>query len=292
MEQQFSRLILGSWRVREWGRTPAELADFFAACADLGLTSIDFADIYGDYEAEQACGAAFALRPELRRRMGFIGKCGIKLTSAKYPERRLNHYDTRRGHLIAAVEQSLINLGTDHLDTLLIHRPDPLMDADEVAEAFVALQRAGKVRSFGVSNFTPSQVELLQSRLPFRLVANQVEVSLLHVDTLYDGTLDQCQRLGIVPQAWSPLGGGALFDDSPQRAPLRAMLAQIGDELGGATPTQVAFAWLLAHPARIHPIVGSGKLDSVRQAVRALDVQLDREQWFLLLRAAVGHDVP
>ncbi|MEW9899563.1 aldo/keto reductase [Chitinivorax sp. PXF-14] len=292
MEQQFSRLILGSWRVRDWGRTPAELADFFSACADLGLTSIDFADIYGDYEAEAACGAAFALRPGLRRRLRFIGKCGIKLTSAKHPERRLNHYDTRRGHLIAAAEQTLINLGTDHLDTLLIHRPDPLMDADEVAEAFTVLQRAGKVRSFGVSNFTPSRLKLLQSRLPFRLVANQVEVSLLHVETLYDGTLDQCQRLGIVPQAWSPLGGGALFDDSPARAPLRAMLAQIGEELGGATPAQVALAWLLAHPARIHPIIGSGKLDSMRQAARALDLRLDREQWFLLLRAAVGHDVP
>jgi len=184
-------------------------------------------------------------------------------------------------------------LRTDRLHRLLIHRPDPLLDPDEVAEAFAELRRAGKVLHFGVSNFTPSQFELLASRMDFPLVTNQVEISVLHMDTLHDGTLDQCQRLGIAPMAWSPLGGGRLFRGEDEQATrLRRALSAVGEALGGASLDQVALAWLLRHPARILPILGSGKVERIRKAVHAEDLQLSREQWFAIWSASKVEDVP
>ncbi|WP_137936046.1 aldo/keto reductase [Chitinivorax sp. B] len=284
-----SRLILGSWRVLDWQYSTSELLNFIEACLDLDVSTLDFADIYGDYDAETRFGEVFAIKPGLRTRLRCIGKTGIKLLSSKFPERQVKHYDTSRGHIVAAVDQTLTALHTDYLDTLLIHRPDPLMDADEVAETFIALRNAGKVREFGVSNFSPSQVELLQSRLPFPLVANQIEISLGHTAPLFDGTLDQCQRLRITPQAWSPLGGGRLLT---QDSPVKQIALDVGRDLGGASLSQVALAWLLAHPAQIQPILGTGKLANVQDAVRASQLELSREQWFMLLEATLGHEVP
>jgi predicted oxidoreductase len=167
------------------------------------------------------------------------------------------------------------------------------MRAEETAAAFHQLRSSGKVRYFGVSNFTPSQIDLLSSRLELPLVANQVEISVLCMDSLHDGTLDQCQQNGITPMAWSPLGGGRLFTDaSVQVLRLHEVLSQVGNELGGASPDQVALAWLIRHPSGIVPVIGSGKRNRIESAARAVELDLTREQWFRIWCASSGHEVP
>lgn len=290
---RFSRLVAGMWRLASWCLSDAELLDLIHACLDLGITTFDHADIYGDYTCEELFGRALALEPSLRDKMQLVTKCGIKLVSPNRPAHRLKHYDTGRAHIVASAESSLRMLGTDYLDLLLIHRPDPLLDADEAVEAFAALRRAGKVLHFGVSNFTPWQFDLLDSRLDFPLVTNQVEVSVLHLDALHDGTLDQCQQLGLAPMAWSPLGGGRLFrSEDEQAVRVRRALADVGEELGGASPDQVALAWLLRHPARIVPVLGTGKVERIQSAAQAEALTLSREQWFAIWTASTGREVP
>jgi predicted oxidoreductase len=288
-----SRLVAGVWRLREWGMDTPALLDFIHGCLDLGITTFDNADIYGDYTCEERFGAALAAAPALRGRLELATKCGIQLASANRPGNRVHHYDTSHDHIITAAENSLRQLHTDILDLLLIHRPDPLMDADEVAEAFGALRAAGKVRAFGVSNFMPWQFHLLQSRLDFPLATNQIELSVLHLEPLHDGVLDQAQRLRTPPMAWSPLAGGRLFDPHDERAGrVRAALERVGREVGGAGVDQVALAWLLRHPARVLPVLGTGKLERVRAAAAAEAIALDRQQWFAIWEASAGHEVP
>lgn len=172
---EFSRFVMGYWRLMDWNMSARQLVSFIEEHLDLGVTTVDHADIYGGYQCEAAFGEALKLAPHLRERMEIVSKCGIATTARE--ENVIGHYITDRDHIIKSAEQSLINLATDHLDLLLIHRPDPLMDADEVADAFKHLHQSGKVRHFGVSNFTPAQFALLQSRLPFTLATNQVEIS-------------------------------------------------------------------------------------------------------------------
>jgi predicted oxidoreductase len=225
--------------------------------------------------------------------MQIVTKCGIMLVSPNRPQHTFKHYDTSQAHIVASTEESLQVLGTDHVDLLLIHRPDVLMDPDEVAEAFTTLRQAGKVLHFGVSNFTPSQFDLLASRLGFPLVTNQIEVSVLSLDLLHDGTVDQCLQRGIAPMVWSPLAGGRIFDeDSEQAVRVRQALQSVGQELGGASLDQVALAWLLAHPVRFVPVLGSSKIERVRSAAGAEALCLSREQWFTIWSASTGTPVP
>lgn len=289
-EPSSSRLILGLWRVGTWGLDPGALADRVAACLDLGIDTFDLADIYQGHACEATLGAALRTAPALRTRLRLITKCGIQLVAPERPHHRVKHYDTRRAHLMSSVENALRHLGVECLHQLLIHRPDPLMEADEVAQTFEDLRRAGKVASFGVSNFAPHQVDLLQSRLPFPLAAHQLEVSLLNPAAMLDGTLDQAQRLHLEPQAWSPLGGGRLLD-TPPGSPLGRAMTRLRGALN-ATPAQLALAWLLKHPARIRPLVGTGSLPRLREAVAAATLDLDRQDWFELLEAATGREVP
>jgi predicted oxidoreductase len=290
---QVSRLSLGLWRLVEWGMSDTELLDLIRASLDLGITTFDHADIYGDHVCQELFGRALALEPALRERMQLVTKCGIMLASPNRPQHALKHYDTSRAHIFASVEESLRTLGTDRIDLLLIHRPDVLMDPDEVAEAFTSLRQAGKVLHFGVSNFTPSQFDLLASRLDFPLVTNQIEVSVLFLDLLHDGTVDQCLQRGIAPMAWSPLAGGRIFfEDSEQASRVRQALQAVGQELGGASMDQVALAWLLAHPVCFLPILGSGKIERIRSAVGAEALHLSREQWFAVWSASTGTPVP
>ena len=286
---EFSRFVMGYWRLMEWQFTPQQLASFIESHLDLGVTTVDHADIYGGYQCEAAFGEALKLVPHLRSRMEIVSKCGIA-TTAK-PEHVIGHYITDRDHIIRSAEQSLVNLATDYLDLLLIHRPDPLMDADEVAEAFLTLHQSGKVRHFGVSNFTPAQFALLQSRLPFTLATNQVELSPVHQPLLLDGTLDQLQQLRIRPMAWSCLGGGRLFND-PECQTLRDVLATVAQELNAETIEQVVYAWVMRLPSQPLPIIGSGKIERVRSALGAEMLQMTRQQWFRIRKAALGFDVP
>ncbi|HEY9696109.1 MAG TPA: aldo/keto reductase [Trichocoleus sp.] len=288
-----SRLALGVWRLAEWQMQPRERVAFIETALELGITTIDHADIYGNYTCEGLFGDALALKPGLRDQMQLITKCDIKLVSANRPEHTIKHYDTSQAHIVASVENSLNQLRTDRVDLLLLHRPDPLMDADETAEALMDLKQAGKILHVGVSNFQPSQFDLLASRLNFPIVTNQVEFSVTHLTPLYDGTFDQCQRLRIAPMAWSPLGGGDLFQsDSPSAKRLRSALQTIGEQLGNATIDQVALAWILRHPANIIPVLGTGKRDRLQSAAAAAQLQLSREQWFYILAASTGAPVP
>ncbi|HHL2502065.1 TPA: aldo/keto reductase family oxidoreductase [Yersinia enterocolitica] len=286
---EFSRMICGYWRLMEWEMTPQQLLAFIEQHIELGITTADHADIYGGYQCEQAFGQALRLKPSLRSQLELVSKCGIA-TTAK-PEHALGHYITDRSHIIESAEQSLTHLQTDYLDLLLIHRPDPLMDADEVAEAFTQLHKSGKVRHFGVSNFSPAQFSLLQSRLPFSLVTNQVEISPLHQPAIVDGTLDACQQLRIKPMAWSCLGGGRLFSD-PEFQTLRNELQTIADEIGAESIEQVVYAWVLRLPSAPLPIIGSGKIERVKTAWASLSLTMTRQQWFRIRRAALGYDVP
>ncbi|HHI2443616.1 TPA: aldo/keto reductase family oxidoreductase [Enterobacter cloacae] len=286
---EFSRFVMGYWRLMDWNMSPLQLASFIEEHLDLEITTVDHADIYGGYACEAAFGEALKLVPALRERMEIVTKCGIA-TTAK-PEHTLGHYITDSAHIIKSAEQSLVNLATDHIDLLLIHRPDPLMDADEVAEAFLALHQSGKVRHFGVSNFTPAQFALLQSRLPFTLATNQVEISPVHQPLLLDGTLDQLQQLRIRPMAWSCLGGGRLFNDD-EFQPLRNELETIARELNAENIEQVVYAWILRLPSKPLPIIGSGKIERVRSALAAEELQMSRQQWFRIRKAALGYDVP
>ncbi|UNC50481.1 aldo/keto reductase [Enterobacter huaxiensis] len=286
---EFSRFVMGYWRLMDWNMSPLQLASFIEEHLDLGITTVDHADIYGGYQCEAAFGEALKLNPALRQRMEIVTKCGIA-TTAK-PEHALGHYITDSAHIVKSAEQSLVNLATDYIDLLLIHRPDPLMNADDVAEAFLNLHQSGKVRHFGVSNFTPAQFALLQSRLPFTLATNQVEISPVHQPLLLDGTLDQLQQLRIRPMAWSCLGGGRLFNDD-EFQPLRDELETISRELNAESIEQVVYAWILRLPSQPLPIIGSGKIERVRSALAAEELQMTRQQWFRIRKAALGYDVP
>jgi len=226
-----STIVAGAMHMARWNLTPAERLAWIEDCLALGITSIDHADIYGDYQVQGLFGEALRLRPALRQQMQLVSKCGIALCSGQRPEHTIKHYNTSAQHIRASVEASLQALGTDRLDLLLIHRPDPLMDADEVARCLEALQHAGKVLEFGVSNHTVQQFELLDSRIP--LATNQIELSALHTHALLDGTLDQAQRLRRRPMVWSPLAGGRLFSDSgEQAARTRTALQAVADAHG------------------------------------------------------------
>jgi len=298
----FSRIAFGCWRLVEWGLDARGLCALVESCLDMGITTFDHADIYGDYQCEQRFGEMLAGSPALRARMQLVSKCDIRLVSQRRPANLRHSYDTTAAHIRASAEHSLRVLHTDHLDLLLLHRFDPLMDADEAAGALDGLVHAGKVRHVGVSNFTPSQFELLAARLKAPLVTNQLELSPLNLAPFLDGTLDQCQRLRIAPMAWSPLGGGRL-GATPAAAPdaagvderaarVRTALAKVAAELGAASPEQVAYAWLLRHPARILPVTGSGRIARVREAVGALTLPLTREQWFDIWCASTGASLP
>jgi predicted oxidoreductase len=286
----FSRVVAGMWRMAQWNMNPQERLTLVERCLELGVTTFDHADIYGGYAVEGLFGEALALAPGLRERMQIVSKCGIRLTGAHAPKQAINYYDTGADYIVAQAERSLRELRTDRLDLLLIHRPDPLMRFDEIAEAFTRLRAAGKVRHFGVSNFTRHQFECLHSRIP--LATNQLEFSPLHLAPLYDETLDGLQALGRAPMIWSPLAGGALFTaETPAAQRLRTVLHEIA-HAHGVTIATLVFAWILRHPSRPLPLTGSGRIDAIADAVRGCALTLDRETWFTILQAANGHPVP
>ncbi|WP_114240098.1 aldo/keto reductase family oxidoreductase [Dyella sp. C9] len=284
-----SPIVAGLWRITEWKLSVAERVRWIEQALELGIHSFDHADIYGDYQAEAQFGEALKAAPALRERLQLVTKCGIRLRSAGRPY-RINYYDTSAAYIRAQVEQSLRNLHTEQLDLVLIHRPDYLMNAAALADTFATLTREGKVARWGVSNHSAGQFALLQQHHP--LVTNQVELSPLQMAALDDGTLEQAQQLGLRPMIWSPLGGGRLFTgDDAQAVRLRAEMTAIAQRYG-ISLTTLAFAWILRHPSRPHPVTGSSRIESLREAVAALDVQLDPEDWYAIWTASKGHSVP
>ncbi|HEY9029102.1 MAG TPA: aldo/keto reductase [Burkholderiaceae bacterium] len=285
-----SRIVAGAWRLGDWNFSVEDRVRWIQGCLDLGITTFDHADIYGGYGAEALFGEALAAAPHLREKMQIVTKCGIRMVSPARPEHRLGHYDTSAAHVERSVDNSLAALRTDSIDVLLIHRPDALMDADALADCFGRLRTAGKVRHFGVSNFTPSQFALLNRRID--LVTNQIEISPLHVAPFYDGALDQAQDLGIAPMVWSALAGGRLFtgeDEAARR--VRGELERLASERAISVTTLV-YAWLLRHPARLIPLTGSRRLDAMREAVAALNVEIDAQTWYKIWVAGNGAPAP
>jgi predicted oxidoreductase len=282
-----SRIVAGMWRMQEWGMSAQQRVTFVEQCVALGVSSFDHADIYGDYGVEDLFGQALRLQPSLRGRIELVSKCGIKLISRQRPGHTIQHYDTSAAHITASVEQSLRALHTEYLDLLLIHRPDPLMDFDELAQTFSALRQAGKVRHFGVSNFSGHQFDCLHKR--FALSTNQVEFSPLHTEPMFDQTFDTLQDAGVAPMIWSPLAGGRLLGDAAP-AELRRVVGAIAERLGQSMAT-VVLAWIMQLPSRPLPLSGSGRIEALAEAVAATAITLERADWFAILRAARGHEV-
>ncbi len=284
---ELSRVVAGMWRMAEWKMNVGQRLDLMSQCLELGVTSFDHADIYGDYSVEGLFGEALAAQPGLRSKMELVSKCGIKLVSKNRPAHTVHGYDTSAAHIIASAEQSLKNFHTDYLDLLLIHRPDPLLDLDEVATAFTRLRDAGKVRHFGVSNFNSAQFQALNQRFP--LATNQIELSPLHVSPMFDGTLDALQAARVAPMLWSALAGGRLFGNEARPA-LRKLLAELEAEYH-MSEAGIVYAWLMQLPSKPLPLTGSSRIAAIAEAVQACEVRLTRDQWFAVLNAARGREV-
>ncbi|MBM3834375.1 MAG: aldo/keto reductase [Verrucomicrobia bacterium] len=301
-----SRLAYGCWRVlgpsESCEPTPERQAQgrkAVIAAYESGYTLFDHADIYCAGEAEKLFGQVLKSVSGMRERIVIASKCGIRKPGepdADSPYR----YDFSAGHIIWSCEQSLKRLGVDMIDLYQLHRPDYLSDPEEVAQAFARLKQAGKVCEFGVSNFRPVQLTTLQKACPMRLIANQVEISLAKLDCLHDGTLEQCMTEKITPMAWSPLAGGRLAVNDPidLRDPDHARRLHIRETLDlvararGSTRPIVALAWLLKHPSKIIPVVGSADPEKIRELTKAVDLELTRDEWYRLLEAGLGHRLP
>jgi predicted oxidoreductase len=301
-----SRLAYGCWRVAgTWN--PDDVTDAsreagrraIIAAYEAGYTLLDTADIYCHGESERILGKALEEVSGMRDRAVILTKGGIRPAGDPQPDSP-GRYDFSSSYLIGACEQSLRRLGVETVDIYMLHRPDLLAEPEEVAQAFTQLKAAGKVRYFGISNFRPSLVTALQAACPMPLIAHQVEISLAKLDAFTDGTLDQCLIEGMTPMAWSPLAGGLIGDgatrllpsqQSYRPEPFLPALAAVA-KARGASRTTVALAWLLKHPVKIQPIIGTTNPDRIREAAKAADLELTREEWYRLLIAARGEPMP
>ena len=288
-----SRIIHGHWRLAEWNLSNQELAGHIQRVFDLGITTFDHADIYGNYSCEQLFGDALKHKKELRHKIQIITKCGIKLLSDKYPERKVKHYDYGYDHIIYSVNNSLKKIGTDYIDLLLLHRPAPFFNPEEVAKAFSELKKSGKVLHFGVSNFSPQQFEMLNSYLDDKLVTNQVEISPYCLEDFENGNMDFFLKERIKPLAWSPLAGGKLLKQVDEKSKrLHKVLLEVSKELTIDSIDKTIYSWILKHPAVILPIVGSGKIERIKNAVEALHVNMPLELWYKIYNTSTGNELP
>lgn len=285
----FSRIIAGTMNWGIWGKefNYEEIISLINTCIEQGITSFDHADIYGDYTTETDFGNAFKQSNIARKDIQLISKCGIAYVS---PNRstKIKHYNYSKDYIISSAETSLKNLKTDYLDALLLHRPSALMDPNEIMEAIARLGQEGKIKSFGVSNFTPSQVDLISSEVPVEI--NQIEFSLTQNTAMFDGTLNQTMTNKMTPMAWSPLG--FIFkEDTEQTRRIHKCLGDLLDKYK-ATEDQLLLAWILKHPSNIHPVIGTTNKQRIKGANEALRINLELEDWFSILVASQGHKVP
>ncbi|WP_299439185.1 aldo/keto reductase family oxidoreductase [uncultured Aquimarina sp.] len=288
----FSRVVAGCMNWGEWGANleTNQAQQLIEDCLSIGVTTFDHADIYGHYTTETLFGNAIKDKSSLREQMQLVTKCGIRLVTPNRPENQIKSYKTSKKYIIASVEQSLRKLQTNYIDMLLIHRPSPLMNPSEIAEAFEELKLSGKVLHFGVSNFTTSQFEMLDAFFP--LQTNQIEISPLQLTPFIDGSLDQCIKHRIKPMAYSTLAGGRFFSKEPSDKVLR--INKVVHDLGNkynVSADQVLTAWLLKHPSGILPIIGSTKINRIQSAMDSLSLQITDEEWFKIWEAATGKEV-
>jgi predicted oxidoreductase len=288
----FSKIVYGWMNANQWSMSPAQVQERIEYCLEQGITTMDHADIYGGYTCEEIFGKGLSQKPTLRDQIELVSKCGIQLISENRPKTYIKHYNTTYEHIISSAESSLRNLQTSYLDLLLIHRPDPLMVYEEIARAYSDLHRDGKVKTFGVSNFTPWQFEGLQKVCDQKLVTNQVEISLLAPGVFEDGTMDQLRSRDIHPMAWSPLGGGSIFtldDKTCQR--IRSICNQYIEQGVAQSTDQILLAWLNHHPSQIMSVIGTGKTERIKSAAHSVHCHLEHQQWFELYEAARGHPI-
>jgi predicted oxidoreductase len=301
-----SRLAYGCWRVGgTWN--PAEVTDqnrttgyrAIIAAYEAGYTLFDNADIYCRGEAERILGETLKKVSGMRERVLVLTKCGILPPGEPTPESP-QRYDFSAHHIVSSCEKSLARLGIETIDIFMLHRPDYLADPEEIASAFSELKKSGKVRWFGVSNFRPMLVTALQVACPMPLLVHQIEISLSKLDPFTDGTLDQCLIERITPMAWSPLAGGLIGGGAKKLLPSQEnyqpqKILTVLDAVAkgrGTSRAAVALAWLLKHPSRILPIIGSTQPERIRDAAKAADLDLTREEWYRLLIAARGEPLP
>lgn len=286
----FSKIIIGVMRWGIWGANHSEtgIQKLIETSLNESLYTFDHADIYGGYTTEELFGKAFSEMKIEREKIQLITKCGICYPSEKknFP---LKHYNYTKEYIINQVEESLQNLKTDYVDLLLLHRPSPLMNPEEIAAAFGILRSSGKVRDFGVSNFTTSQFELISQYFP-QLLTNQVEISLTETKAFYDGTLDQMMLKNLKPMAYSVLGS-YFSEDSERTARIKVVLDELTMKYD-ATEAQLLLAFLLKHPAKILPIIGTSKSESILSLKKSLSIDLEIEDWFMMLEASAGNRVP
>lgn len=276
-----------SWA--KWGKdySTEELIDLLNFCMDEGLSTFDHADIYGDYTTEGRFGEALSKSGIKRESIQLITKCGIQYVG-ETRDNQVKHYNYSKDYIIWSAEQSLKNLKTDYIDLFLLHRPSPLMHPDEILEAIQRLKLDGKILNFGVSNFTPSQVELIDSKVDVQ--ANQVEFSLTQHSAMHNGSLDQMIVKGIKPMAWSPLGS-YFRETNAQTLRIKKILQKLSEKYEASEDT-ILLAWIFKHPSKVAPVIGTTNKDRMRNAKHAAQLTLELEDWFSLLVASQGHKVP
>lgn len=286
MKANYSKLIQGCMTWGIWGKnfSISDMSKHISKTIELGLTTFDHADIYGNYTTEASFGEAFKKTGVDRNKIQLISKCGIQLVNEDRGS-YVKHYQYSKDYIIAQAEQSLQNLKTDHLDLFLLHRPSPLMQLDEVKEAITQLKNQGKILAFGVSNFSPAQVDFLKDDL--EISVNQIQCSLTQVTPFEYDSLFYHQKNHITTMAWSPLGGFYKLDKAHS---LRLALSQMANTYS-CTETELILAWLLNHPAGIHPVLGTTSHDHLQQAINSLDIRLNLQDWFVLFEAARGKEV-
>jgi predicted oxidoreductase len=291
----FSQLVYGTWRVLDdsASATPQNMVARLHKCIELGITTIDTAEIYGLYRVEEFLGQALKLDSTLRNKLEIVTKSGIYVPCEFHPDRKTAFYNASAERLIKSAEKSLRFMGIDHIDLLLVHRPDWLTSAEETAAGLNKLLKDGKIRAAGVSNYNVHQFDLLNSLMDQPLATNQVEFHLLHMDPIYDGVFDQCQKQRVKPMAWSPLAGGRLMDPANEAGQrLRKAAEGLSAKYGGASLDQLAYAWILAHPSAPLPVIGTNKIERLESAAQAAAIKLEREDWYALWTAAKGCGIP
>ena len=284
-----SEVIIGCMSWAKWGKdySTDELIDLLNFCMDEGLSTFDHADIYGDYTTEGRFGEAFSKGGFKRESVQLITKCGIQYVG-ETRDNQVKHYNYSKDYIIWSAEQSLKNLKTDYIDLFLLHRPSPLMHPDEILEAIQKLKLDGKILNFGLSNFTPSQVDLIDSKVDVH--ANQVEFSLTQHSAMHNGSLDQMIVKGIKPMAWSPLGS-YFRDTNAQTLRIKKILQRLSEKYEVSEDT-ILLAWIFRHPSKVAPVIGTTNKERMRNAKLASQLTLELEDWFSLLVASQGHKVP
>lgn len=284
----FSELIAGTMRWGVWGANHSvkEIQKLIDVCVEENITTFDHADIYGGHTTEELFGNAWKDMDLKRENLQFISKCGIVMNSDKKPS-ALKYYNYNKDYILNCVDESLSNLKTDYLDTLLLHRPSPLMNPEVIAEAFTVLKDVGKVREFGVSNFSVSQFELINQYVP--LVTNQIEISVNEISSFENGILDQLMSKGLRPTAWSVMGS-YFSDQSDENIRIKKVIVELCDKYN-AEENQILLAFILKHPSKIIPVIGTSKAETIRTLSKTLQIDLDLEDWFRILESIKGKEV-